>query len=446
MPPGFFPLATARVAYDARAHVKILLSTFSCGPNSVSEPGIGWRAVCHALSRNHEVWAVIEAVGYEEPVTNYLRENPMPGFHPVFLKLPPIFARTLRQGSAIAGNVYYNIWQQKLIRVARELHRKIGFDLAHHVTFGRCWAPSGLRELDLPFIWGPVGAAERAPASFVSELPLRARLEEGFRTGIQTLSYFDPALKKTAKAATIGIGTTRESCQALRDLGVRQVEQLPQIAVRDDDLDFFGRIPLLPVGAPFRVICMGRLLYWKGFHLAVRAFALFAKNHPDAELWIVHPGGAFQREIEKTVAKTGMQRQVRFFTNLPNYAAVMDKLAHAHVLLHPALREGFGAVCSEAMAAGRPVICLDLAGPAVQVTPKTGFAVPATTPDEAVATMASILAKLQQDRPLLEKLSVQGRARVRKEFTVRALEDAIDSIYDRAITLHAEEHDRKAAH
>ncbi len=266
------------------------------------------------------------------------------------------------------GNVYYLLWQQKLLSVAQQLHQKVGFDLAHHVTFGRYWSPSGVRNLGIPFIWGPVGAAEYAPPAFLSELPLRDRAFEFIRDSVRTISHRDPALCATARAATIGIGVTREDCQALRDLGVRCVEQLAQTALTDDELTSFDSFPPPPSG-PFRAICLGRLLHWKGFYLAIRAFAIFARQDPEAELWIVG-GGPFRRELEKTAAQTGMVSRIRFCGHLP-HDETMDKLAQSHVLIHPALHDNFPAVCLEAMAAGRPVVCLDLGGPASQVTAET---------------------------------------------------------------------------
>ena len=69
--------------------------------------------------------------------------------------------------------------------------------------------------------------------------------------------------------------------------------------------------------------------------------------------------------------------------------------------MHPALHEGFGNVCLEALAAARPVACLDIGGPASQITPETGFAASATNPVEAMAALANFLEKIDRDRALL---------------------------------------------
>ena len=149
--------------------MKILLSAFSCLPCKTSEPGNAWRIVNHLLRENHEVWALIEETGYQEGMMKFLAEHPMPGFHPLFFQLPQGLTKLLWQPEGMRSAVYYHLWQQKLLRVAKDLHQRVDFDLSHHVTFRRYWSPSGWRVLNIPFIWGPVGAAETPPRSSLTK-------------------------------------------------------------------------------------------------------------------------------------------------------------------------------------------------------------------------------------------------------------------------------------
>jgi glycosyltransferase involved in cell wall biosynthesis len=412
--------------------MKILLSTYSCFPCQTSEPGNAWRTINEAL-REHEVWAVIaDAHQYRELTEPVLAKNPLPNFHPIFFRLPPALQWLGRHKAAAA--IYYHLWQENLRGLVRELHAKNKFDLVHHVTYGRYWSPSGLRELDLPFIWGPVGAAETPPREFVRELPLKYRLIEAARDGARKFCEHTAALRDTARAATIAIGVTRESCAALTRLGAARVEQLPQIALTDADLAQFAALPDPPPG-PLRAICIGRHVHWKGFHLAIRAFAQFAKKNADAELWLVNDG-PFRRELEKTAALAGVGARVKFLGTLPKYSDVLERLGRSHVLLHPALHEAFGNVCAEAMAAGRPVACLDIGGPASQITPETGFAAPATNPAEAVDALANFLEKIDRDRALLARMSAAARAHAREKFSMAAIHARMRQFYAEAVEQH----------
>jgi len=68
------------------------------------------------------------------------------------------------------------------------------------------------------------------------------------------------------------------------------------------------------------------------------------------------------------------------------------------------------------MAAGRPVVCLDLGGPRVQVTKETGIKITALSPEQAVREMAEALERLAADPTLRERLGQGGRRRVAEQF------------------------------
>lgn len=408
--------------------MKVLLSTYSCFPCQTSEPGNAWRTINEAL-KEHEVWAVIaDAHQYRELTEPVLARQAMPNFHPIFLGLGRPWQALSRRAATTA--IYYHRWQEALRGTVRDLHRQVGFDLVHHVTYGRYWTPSGLRDLSLPFIWGPVGAAESAPAAFTAELPLKNRITEFIRDAARGYCERTRALQDTARAATIAIGVTRESCAALQRLGARRIEQLPQIALTEADLAQFAALPDPPPGS-FRAICVGRHVHWKGFYLAIRAFAQFAQKDRTAELWIINDG-PFRGELEKTAGQCGVADRVKFWGTLPKYADVLEKLGKSHVLLHPALHEAFGNCCAEAMAAGRPVGCLDIGGPASQVTPETGFAAPATTPAEAVHALAGFLERLAADRALLARMSAAAREHARRRFSMQTVHAQMRRFYAEA--------------
>jgi glycosyltransferase involved in cell wall biosynthesis len=70
-------------------------------------------------------------------------------------------------------------------------------------------------------------------------------------------------------------------------------------------------------------------------------------------------------------------------------------------------------VCVEAMAAGKPVVCLDLAGPALQVTTDCGFKIAAPAPEQAITGLADAMTRLLASRELRERMGTAGRLRAR---------------------------------
>jgi glycosyltransferase involved in cell wall biosynthesis len=81
------------------------------------------------------------------------------------------------------------------------------------------------------------------------------------------------------------------------------------------------------------------------------------------------------------------------------------------------------------MAAGLPVICLDLGGPALQVTDVTGIKIPAITPEQVIADLASALEKLYQDSAQRLQFGEAGRARIEKHYSWDRRGEQLASVY-----------------
>jgi glycosyltransferase involved in cell wall biosynthesis len=132
------------------------------------------------------------------------------------------------------------------------------------------------------------------------------------------------------------------------------------------------------------------------------------------EYWIIGDGPE-RRRLERVAEALGVARSVTFLGSIPRWQ-VHEKLGDCDVLVHPSLHDAGGWVCLEAMAAGRPVVCLDLGGPALQVTEDTGIKVPAISPEQAVSDLADAFYKLASDPELRVRLSLGARKRVEEHF------------------------------
>jgi glycosyltransferase involved in cell wall biosynthesis len=165
---------------------------------------------------------------------------------------------------------------------------------------------------------------------------------------------------------------------------------------------------------PFRLVSIGNLLHLKGFELGLRAFARFQSQFPTAEYWIIGDGPERKRLV-RVAEELGVSGSVTFWGSIPR-GQVLEKLGDCDVLVHPSLHDSGGWVCVEVMAAGRPVICLDLGGPALQVTEDAGIKVPATSPEQVVSDLAAAMARLASDPCLRIRLGTAARQRVQEHF------------------------------
>jgi glycosyltransferase involved in cell wall biosynthesis len=178
-------------------------------------------------------------------------------------------------------------------------------------------------------------------------------------------------------------------------------------------------------------------LHWKGFHLSLRAFAQ-ADLPSDAEYFIVGDGSERKR-LQLLAQELGIGSQVKFFSEMPR-DSIWQMLGEARALVHPSLHESGGFVCLEAMAAGRPVICLDLGGPAVQVTEATGFKVPAIAPQQAVAGIADAMTRLAGDAELSARLGTAAQKRANELFNWANRGQQLVQYYDKILNQQAISH------
>jgi glycosyltransferase involved in cell wall biosynthesis len=173
-------------------------------------------------------------------------------------------------------------------------------------------------------------------------------------------------------------------------------------------------------------MCVGRLEHWKGFHLAVEAFASFVADAPDSELWIAGEGPA-DGHLRELVRSHRLEDKVSLFGRLPR-SEVLDRLGRSHVLAHPSLHDSAGWASLEAAAAGLPVVCLDLGGPALQVTADTGIKIPVNDATAIVTAIADAFATLAADPRHAMQLGAAGRSRVGAHFTWDRLGDRLAAL------------------
>ncbi|MGA7931964.1 MAG: glycosyltransferase [Kovacikia sp.] len=403
--------------------MKVLLSAYACEPGRGTELGVGWNTV-REVARYHEVWVLTRPDDGREAIEAELAHTPNPNLHFVYFTLP-IWGTGWKWGQG-AFQIHYYLWQIQAYFVAHKLHQEIGFDLVHHVTFVKYSTPSFLSLLPIPFIFGPVGGGETAPKAFHRDFSRRGKLYEFLRDLTRWVGEWDPFTRMTVRRSFLTWATTTDTARRLEAMGGKNVQVLSQVGLLPEEVAQLGQFPLSdPV--PLRFISIGRFLHWKGFHLGLQAFAKAALP-PEAEYWIVGKGPE-EAALRAMVTDLGIASQVKFFSEMPR-TDLMHKLGTCLALVHPSLHDSGAFVCLEAMAAGRPVICLDLGGPAIQVTEETGFKVPAIDPEQTIAGMAIAMTRLATEPELRSRLGRAGQQRVNELFNWSTKGQFLNQVYE----------------
>lgn len=403
--------------------MKVLLSAYSCEPGKGSERGVGWN-VASEVAKHHEVWVLTRPDESREAIETELKRHPNPNLHFVYFTLP-FWQDSLRWGQAGAMQLHYYLWQIQAYFVGRKLHHEVGFDVVHHVTFVRYASPSFLALLPIPFVWGPVGGGESAPAPFWVDFSLKNKLYETLRGVWRSVGEWDPFTRLTARRSAIVYATTKESADRIQQIGASQVLIDSESCMSQHDIDQLMSCPP-PTSSSIRFMSIARLLHWKGLHLGLRAFA--EAKLPNAEYWILGEGPELAR-LEQLASDLEISHQVKFLGMLPR-DQVLEKLGQCSALVHPSLHDSGGWVCLEAMGAGRPVICLDLGGTAERVTEKTGIKVAAQHPAQAVKDLAGAMIQVANDEALRLSMGQAGQQWVQAQYTWSNRGKQLSKIYE----------------
>ncbi len=408
---------------DSSARLRVLLSAYACLPGWGTEPGVGWNTA-RLMARHHDVWLLTYA-GFRKAIEAELAERPVPGLRVVYHRLPREDARHVEDGewrTGFAEQGHYYAWQVTASFVARRLHARVGFQVAHHVTFVKYWAPSAVSGVGVPFVWGPVGGGESAPRAFYPTFSAEGLRYERRRDAARSLFERDPLVRRTARRAGLSFATTEETRMRMEALGTRHADVRSAIGLPAEEIERLAGCPP-PRDGPVRFVAMGRLLAFKGYRFALEAFAAArGAGGPmsDAELWILGDGPE-RAGLEVLARDLNLGDSVRMPGHLPRDEA-FAMLCTSHALVHPSLHESGGGVCLEAMAAGRPVVGFDLGGTSLHVDQDAGILVPAMAPAPAVAGLARAMVEVASDPERSRAMGEAGRATVRRRF---AWEDRI---------------------
>lgn len=406
--------------------MKILLSAFACAPGQGSEPGLGW-GVVSSIASEHDVWVLTHPF-HQPQIAPVLRAGTLGNVRFMFprSRIGESPRWDLEAGGSTGGRgllfyPHYVGWQVAAFQLARQLHQSIGFDLVHHVTYANSWLPSCMGWLAAPFIWS-AGAREHTPRVFLSEMSRHARRAEVTRNLAMTV-LGEATHYITAKRADLILTASDPRCWA-PGLPVRRFQVG---GVLPGELDRFAAIAERHE-RPFRVASIGRLLGWKGFGMGLRAFAQLRRTVPDSEYWVVG-NGPERGALEALAHRLGCAESVRFKGWLPR-EEVLEVLANTDVLLHPSLHEQFGFVLLEAMAAGRPVICLAAGGPTELVGTQGGIVVDVHSPRQVVADLAHALEELALDPAKRLELGRSSRQWVLSNWTWDRTAARLQACYD----------------
>lgn len=412
---------------------KVLYIAFACEPGKGSEPEVGWNFSSRMADRC-QAWILTESA-HRPGIEAWLRQNPHCHLRVVYHELPKWQKSLLRLGGY---NLHYYLWQRQVRRVAQSMHEREQFDLIHHVTYARYWMPSAARHLNVPYVWGPVGGAEGVSAGMLRRMGWRTRLGEAARSMVRRLFEWHPATRRSIRQAALILAGTGQTARRLRELGAKRVEIFPMIgwdglqpSWRDKSHPTTpGEVDIASSDGVIRFVSAGRLLYWKGFDLGLRAFA---QAKLENARYIIIGDGPQRHQLAHLAARLGIEKQVEFTGGIGRDQC-LQRMGQSDVLVHPSLHDSGGYACMEALCMGKPVVCLDVGGPASQINDQCGMKITPGTLPQVIADLSLAMRRLASDNALRLRMGQAAQRHMLEQFTWDRKMDRMEQLYRQVLT------------
>src|SRR6516165_1751388 len=180
--------------------MKLLISAYGCEPNRGSEYAIGWNWTTEAHRLGHEVCVLAHPI-HRDAIAAAVREDA------ALKEIRWVFPEP-DYWSPKWWRTYYPLWQKAALRAAKALHREVGFDVVHHLTWGGVRAATFLGSLGPPLIIGPIGGGETSPAMLRDGLTLKGRILERLRDASNSTININPLVRGGLKSAAVIFAST----------------------------------------------------------------------------------------------------------------------------------------------------------------------------------------------------------------------------------------------
>ena len=394
------------------SRLKVLISAYACSPYNGSEPGVGWGFVTE-LAKHHDLWVIVEKEEFRKDVDRYLIDRPELGNQVKFYFIQKHHSHTLRKIYPPSYYWYYRRWQYDVFQLAKQLHSKVGFDIAHQLNMVGFREPGYLWKLGIPFVWGPIGGMGLFPWRFLPVL--------GVYGGFYYLCYnminwlqmsFLVRPRHAARAAAFGsanglISATNENCEEAKIHWKCKSTVLAEVGLPRGILSLIND---RSSDKPLRILWSGQHTPRKALNLALEALSIL----PSTVAWELHVLGVGQKTVAWKRLANGLSisSHVRFYGWISREQA-LSVMQSAHLMLITSLRDLTSTVLVEALSIGLPIICLDHCGFADVVNDDCGVKIPLTTPRQTIVALANSIEDLANNEEKRRGLAngALGRAR-----------------------------------
>ena len=407
--------------------MNILASVYACSPYDGSERAVGWNWICQ-LNKNHKVWALTSHV-YKDDILDYKRKHPneLKNINFIFVEVPKLIS-SWHVGYR-GERAYYIMWQYVAFKVAKKLVEDVKFDLVHHITYVTCILPTFMHKLNIPFLYGPVAGGENIPAKIKYPMSKKNKIIESFRYFIQLFFRCTPNFLLTMKRASLILVTTDETKSIIPRKYHYKTPVFQGIGL---DNEILSTSLGVKQNKKCKILIAGRMIYWKGFDIAIKSFIKSIENGCNAELTVLGDtddgSEEYKKNLEKICGKY-LDKEIKFIPKI-DHKKMISFYDEFDILLNCSLRDSGCFVVMEAMARALPIICVNTGGPKVNTTYENAIKIDPEYVDDMIDNISMAINKLVNDIDLRLDMGEKARNHAIEYLSMEYKAEKINKYYN----------------
>lgn len=382
---------------------KILINAYACSPGMGSEPGMAWNWVVN-LAKFCELYIITEGEfrdHIEEAMQGLEQAKNMHFFY------NPVSDR-IRKMCWNQGDwrfyKYYKEWQWKTYLIAKKICEEQQIDVLHQLNMtgfrepGYLWKLS--KEIDIPFVWGPIGGLKQFPVSYLKGRSWKIQLFMRLKNFLNVWQLkYNRRVDQALKTASMLISTIPDSHHVLK-----KYKGVDSVVIPETGCFYSGTFSKAHFEEEeFHVMWAGKFDFRKQLPLALQVIAYADNPHVVLDVY----GGENETHIDaakKMAEDLGIANKVVWHGKQSN-ETVLEAMRKSHLFLFTSVSEETSTVILEAVSNHLPVLCFDTCGMSVVINDAIGRKVALTNPEQSILDFAMLLNDLEKDRGQLRQMA-----------------------------------------
>ncbi len=397
--------------------MKVLLITWACDAEDVSEPKVAYEWV-REISKRHEV----TLFAISRPDRFGCVKKQFPEIDVIEWKDINVYQKLERFRAIAKPGYFMKFWRMRSLIKNIVAEKKI--DIIHHLNPFAWRYPSPAFGLNAPLVKGPVAGGLKTPKEFESYV------EKGFhpfrflRKTDSLRKKIDVLLIKSYAQTDCVIGAAPYVFDLLKPLEIRKKILEVELGFEKSSVPTVGFKE--KQNKDIQLLFVGRIIKTKGLQFAIEALSLM-KMREKVKFLVIGDGEELDSCIK--LAKARKVENLITFKGWCSKDIVNKAYANSDIFLFPSFREPTGGVLLEAMLYGLPIITCDYGGPAYLVDSGSGIKIAPSRRDQFVIKIAEALDLLVTDGELRVRMGQNAYANALERFEWTNKMDRLDKLY-----------------